>query len=207
MVGSGIMALRVDNSRRIPIEKAASLDEIEAAITTLTPEQLTALMAFANWRVRGLGYKKAGRDGSDLLQEAITSICSGIRRWDRDKVNFLNLLKGAVRSISDNWRRATDDDEARLETDVVRVSSSGQEINPMLQVTTPALDGRRHQKAKQDLEFIENLLVQRETAALIFMASWDGLSGPEIRAELNLSIREYETEVRWIRRTVKAAFG
>jgi hypothetical protein len=76
----------------------------------------------------------------------------------------------------------------------------------MQQLTTSSLDGRRQQKAKQDLEFIEKLVEKRELAALIVLAWQDQMNGTEIQEEFNLTKQQYETEVKWIYRTVRAAF-
>jgi hypothetical protein len=90
-------------SRRIPEEKAATLDEVRAAIENLMPEQLLRLKKYARQRIRGLGRASMGRDHKDLLQEAITATLDpDRRRWNKGAVDFVGHLIGAMRSIADD---------------------------------------------------------------------------------------------------------
>jgi hypothetical protein len=197
-------------SRRIPEEQAASLEEIEVAISALTKDQLHRLRAFAHWRVERLGRASLGRSEEDLLQEAVKSICIGAnsatngRRWNKDAVDFFGFLIGVIKSISSHWREQFDDDEAWLESDVICKNSDGVEQNPMLNVTSPANDGRRATWARHYVEHIEKIISVRPLAALILEGMKDCMTGPEIKDALNLSKKDYETEMKWIRRTVRA---
>lgn len=197
-------------SRRIPKEQAASPEEIEIAISALTDNQLQRLRAFARWRVEGLERASLGRSGEDLLQEAIKSICIGAnsategRRWNKDAVDFFGFLIGVIKSISSHWREQFDDDEAWLEADVTHKNPDGGEQNPMLDATSLANDGRRATWAKHYVEHIERIISERPLAALILEGMKDRMTGPEIKEALNLSQNDYETEMRWIRRTVRA---
>jgi hypothetical protein len=204
------MKANPNTSRRIPEEQAASLEEIEIAISDLTENQLRRLMAFARRRIERLGRASLGRSGEDLLQEAMNSICIGAnsategRRWNKDTVDFFGFLIGAIRSVSSHWLEQFDDDEAWLETDVISRNPDGGEHNPMLNVTSPANDGRRATWAKHYVEHIEKIISERPLAALILEGMKDRMTGPEIREALDLSQKDYETEMKWIRRTVRA---
>lgn len=197
-------------SRRIPEEQAASLEEIEGAISALTKEQLRQLRAFAHWRIEWLGRARLGRSEEDLLQDALNSLCIGAnsatkgRRWNKDAVDFFGFLIGAIRSISSHWREQFDKDEAWLEADVIHKSPDGEEQNPLLDATSPTNDGRRVTEAKHHVEHIEKIVSMRPLAALIIEGMKDRMTGPEIKEALSLSQNEYETEMRWIRRTVRA---
>lgn len=200
------MKTSTENSRRIPPEKAASVDEINEAINSLTSAQLQRLKSYARWRVKGLGRKKTGRDWEDLLHETIAAFYSDTRRWNKEKVDFVRAMTEAMRSVSDNWRRTFDEDEPRLESEIITTSDSGEESNPMSSIAAPDLNTQRKLEAKRDVEIIENMLSKRETASLILMEWRDNMTGTEIQADLGISQKEYETEVKWIRRTVRAAF-
>lgn len=191
-------------SRRVPEEKAASEDEIVAAIEALTDDKLRRLRQYARSRISILKRKALGRSHADLLQEAITDTLSGDRRWNKDAVNFPGHLTGAMRSISWKWGKQFDSDEPYLESEVVRTSPDGKETNPMLNATSPALDARRVTAAKEDLEHVEKLVNDRPLAALIVAGMCDKMTGPDIKEELEISQTQLETEMRWVRRTLHA---
>lgn len=198
--------MATENSRSIPPEKAASVDEINDAIVALTAEDLKRLEKYAKWRIKGLGKKKTGRTWEDLLNEAVTAFCSDTRRWVKEKVDFVKAMTEAMRSISDNWQRTFDKDEPRLEADLITTSDFGQESNPLLMVAAPNWNTEKELEAKKQIEFIENLVSERALASLI-VAGWkDKMSGAEIKTELEISQADYDKEIKWIRRTARAAF-
>jgi DNA-directed RNA polymerase specialized sigma24 family protein len=98
-------ALGIGMARRVPKEDAATLDQVEEAIVALSAADLVRLNRYARLLAQGLGQAAKGRDHEDLLQEALTSVCSDDgRRWNPAKVDFVGFLKGAIKSISSNWR-------------------------------------------------------------------------------------------------------
>ncbi len=198
--------MATENSRRISPEKAASMDEINDAIVSLTAEDLKRLEKYSRWRIKGLGRKKMGRTWEDLLNEAVTAFCSDTRRWVKENVDFVKAMTEAMRSISDNWRRTYDEDEPQLEADLLTTSNSGQESNPLSSVASSNWDKQNELEAQNDIEIIENLVNNRALASLI-VAGWkDNMTGTEIRNELEISQADYDKEVKWIRRTVRANF-
>ncbi len=200
------MEVATENSRRIPPEKAASVDEINDAITSLTAEEIKRLEKFARWRIKGLGRKKMGRNWEVLLNEAVVAFCSDTRRWDKERVDFVRAMTQAMRSISDNWRRTFDEDEPRLESEMITTSLYGEESNPLSMVAAPNWNKQKELEAQKDIEIIESLMSKRVLASLI-VAGWkDIMTGAEIRKELDISQEDYDKEVKWIRRTVRAAF-
>jgi gas vesicle protein len=206
--------MAAENSRRIPTDKAASFDEITDAVNSLTPVQLKRLEKYAKWRIAGLGRKKTGRSWEDLFQEAIKSFCSEDgRRWNKEKVDFVKALTEAMRSISDSWKRSFDENEHYLESELTTTSLSGQKVNPLLAIPaqTPSPEtrlevGEEAEAARQKVEIIEALVAKRELASLIIAGMKEEMSGTEIRQLLEISKTQYETEMTWIRRTVRAAF-
>lgn len=200
------MKVATENSRRIPLEKAASIDEINDAIASLTAEQLKRLEKFARWRIKGLGRKKMGRTWEVLLNEAVVAFCSDTRRWDKERVDFVGAMTQAMRSIFDNWRRTFDEDEPLLESEMVTTLPTGEESNPLFIVAAPHWNKQNELEAKKDVQIIENLMSKRALASLI-VAGWkDKMTEAEIRTELEISQEDYNKEVKWIRRTVRAAF-
>ena len=185
------------------MEKAAGLEEIAAAVESLTGEDLWRLGKYARWRIRGLGRAAQGCDYEDLLREAIAATCDPERRrWNKAEVPFARHLKGVMQSISSHWREKFDD-EAVLEADAIRVGKDGEEINPLLNVASPLPDAELALAAKEQLAQIETLVADRPLAALIVAGMRDRMSGPEIKELLGISQKEYETEMRWLRRNVR----
>ena len=129
-----------NTSRRIPEDKAASPDEIYAAIEALTRQETGQLLQYARWRVRGLGRRSLGQNHEDLLQEAQTATLDDRRRWNKESVSFFTHLIGTMRSISNHWRERFDPSEAYLASEVMDISSAGEETDPMLKVASSAPD-------------------------------------------------------------------
>lgn len=204
VIASSDMKSNKQASRRVPPEKAASLEEISAAVESLSEEDLWRLEKFARYRLRGIGRVAMGRDHEDLLREAIAATCDPERRrWKIDAVSFVQHLKGVMRSISSHWREGFDKEEAVLEADAIRINESGKEINPLLEAESRLPDTERSLAAKEELSQIEKLVADRPLAALIVGGMREELSGSEIKQLLGISQTEYETEMKWLRRNVR----
>jgi DNA-directed RNA polymerase specialized sigma24 family protein len=193
-----------NTSRRIPEDKAASHDEINAAIDALTDQDNGWLLQYARWRVRGIGRKSRGQDYEDLLQEAITATLSDRRRWNKESVSFFNHLIGAMRSISNHWGQRFDSSEVYLASELITISPKGEEIDPMLEVVSPAPDVEDETIARDEVIRIQNLMAERPLAWLIMDGLIDRMTGPEIQKALEITQTQYETELKWLRRNVKA---
>lgn len=191
-------------SRRVPESSAASGEDVAAAIEALTEQELRRLKQYARSRILILNRRASGRNHHDLLQQAVTDTLSGERRWNKEAVDFLGHLVGAMRSIAWKWGKQFDADEPHLESESIRTGPSGKEYNPVLNATSPALDARRVAAAKAQLEHVESLVAGRPLAALIVAGMCDKMTGPEIKQELEISQTQLETEMRWVRRTLRA---
>lgn len=191
-------------SRRIPDDKAASRDEIVAALAALTRSEHLRLERYARWRVRGLWRAAQGRDWEDLLREAVAATYEGTRRWNKESVDFTRYLIGVMWSISSRWREKFDPDEAFLASEVVRISPEGKASNPMLSVASPVADPERELAAKEEVEWIESIASRNSLAWLIMDGLRNGMSGPEIRELLEVSQKDYETAFKWLRRNICA---
>lgn len=199
--------MATEHSRRIPIEKAATHDEIIDAVTSLSRTELKKLQKYARWRIRGLGRASLRRDWQDLFNETVEAFCDEDgRRWDKERVDFVKAFKEAMRSISSNWKQSFDESEARLESELVTTSSEGNESNPFLEAAALGIDNQKYLENKEKIEIIEELLSERDLATLILMGMKKQMTGTEIREDLGITETEYETEMTWIRRTVRRAF-
>lgn len=190
-------------SRRVPDDKAATPEEIQAAIEALAPAELLRLREFAGWRVAGLGRKALGQNHDDLLGEAITRTLAGDRRWNKLSVNFAGHLMGVMRSISTHWKEQFDSDEPHLESELTHVSPEGEVWNPLMRVDSAAPNPERILDARQQVEEIERLFAEDTVASLIIQGLREGMSGPDLRADLELSQTEYDTAMKRIRRKVR----
>ena len=189
-------------SRRIPEEKAATVQEIREAIEALTPGELLRLEKYARWRIRGLGRKAAGRSHEDLLGEAMTATLAGERRWNRERVDFFGHLKGAVRSISDNWNRKTGGEDTYLEAECIGPESKV-EASPLRRAPSLQSDGERRLGAHQMLLRIEALFVDDPLVLSIIAQLGEGMNGPEIQGNLGISKKNFETAMKRMRRKVR----
>lgn len=187
------------------MENASSREEVVAAIEALTREQHLRLERFARWRMRGLGRAAQGRDWEDLVGEAIAATYEGRRRWSKGSVDFFQHLIGVIRSISSHWRDQFNPDEAFFESEVIRVTPQGKTANPMVEVASPAADPEHAHAGKEEVKRIAQIASNNPLAWLILDGLSDGMTGPEIREALDVSQREYETAMKWLRRNIRRA--
>lgn len=199
--------MATENSRRIPLEKAATHDEIIEAIGRLSPADLKKLQKFGIWRMRGLGRAAQNRDWQDLFNSTVEAFCDEDgRRWDKERVDFVKAFREAMRSISSNWKQSIPKNEAKLESELITTSATGEESNPLSEVAELDVNIHKGLENKEMLEAIKTLLSERELAPLILLGMKDEMTGKEIREDLGITENQYETEMTWIRRKVRAAF-
>lgn len=192
-------------SRRVPPEKAATLNEILMAIELLSEIQFVRLEKYAAFKIKGLGRTALGRDAKDLLQQAITdTLDEDIRRWNKS-VDFERHLKGAIRSIASKWRNQSDEDEqeVRLESEILRTNSDGQLDNPMLAARSTDPSPERQLDVRQQLEGLRQLLDGDVVALDVFDGLRGRMTGPEIQEALGLTQTQYETVMRRIYRKAR----
>jgi hypothetical protein len=190
-------------SRRVPEERAATREEVVTAVEAITPRELRRLERYARRRIFGLRRAARGRDWEDLLREAVADTYEGSRRWNKESVDFSRHLIGAMRSISSHWRDQFDPGEAFSESEVTHVSPEGKLTNPMLEAASPAADPERELEAKQEVERIGGIASKNPLAWLIMDGWRGGMTGPEIREALEVSQKDYETALKWLRRNVR----
>lgn len=192
--------------RRVPEEKAASAEEVRAAIEGLSVAQLVRFKRYAEWKIKGLGRRGLGRGHVDLLQEAITSTLAGDRHWNKT-VDFSRHLLGAMSSIASNWAKKVDPAEARLESELIHQNAEGKEVNPLVSVPAPDPSPERQVSVKQQFEEIEKLLAGDQVAKEVFGGLRARMTGPEIQEALGISKTEFETTVKRIYRRARAILG
>ena len=187
-----------NNPRRIPEEKSATHEELTAAINGITENERRKLNKAAAYRMRGLGPAALNRDFQDLFNETVLSFLKPDgRKWKKDEIDIVRTLNEAMRSVASNWwqeykRKAAiqtpltigrDDDPAEV---LGNIPDSGESIQYRLETD------QLHAAMKVQLDEINEIVEKREKAALIVMSMGDGLDGPQIRAELELTVQQHD---------------
>jgi DNA-directed RNA polymerase specialized sigma24 family protein len=187
------------SSRRVPVERAASPEEVRAAIDALSEADRLRLDAFAVWRIRGLGRRACGRTHEDLLSETVLATLDGTRSWNREKVDFLGYLIGAMRSISDNWGKRFKEAEPVLEADLGRDDASRSALD---RVASQDLSPEEEIEVKQQHEAIRRLFADDPVVTLIILEIEEGTKFSEIREKHDLEENELFAALKRIRRRI-----
>ena len=193
--------------RRVPEERAATPDEVRAALDALGEADLVRLEKFARYRIRGLGRKAKGRDHDDLLGEGIQdTLDQAKRKWNKD-VSFVRHLIGAMRSISSHWREQFDAEEPLLESEVLQTTEEGKVLSPLDLVDSGAPGAERILAAKEEVERIEKAVADDKVVSDILGGLRAEMSPRDIRDVLGLSVTQYETAMKRFRRHVWPSVG
>jgi hypothetical protein len=143
---------------RTPQGRRATKDEVFATIEALTPGELLKLKCFAAWRIRGLGRACCGRTWEDLLSEAKLSSLRGAashlgRCWNRN-VDLVTHLAGAMRSISNHWKRDFNEQEAVLESEIVTCEEKDDSTSRLKNAVSEYPSQEREVAARQEWDLI-----------------------------------------------------
>lgn len=185
------------SSRRVPDEEAASSNEVMAALESLSHGECLRLERYAQSRLGSLGRGSMSCDASALLSEAIRATCEGERTWHKTSVNFFGHLIGVIRSKSSHLHKKSAANKTYLESDVISDTGSPVENSPSQSPNQEAT-----LLANEAVERIESAVGERPVAWVIMEALRDGMNRAEIMKEFQVSETEYDTNLRWLRRTV-----
>jgi CheY-like chemotaxis protein len=182
----------------------ATRDEIEEAIEKLTPGQLLRLQLFADRMAQRLGAAARGRDGYDLLQEALLLTFEGAkgsngRHWKKG-VDFCTHLEGAVKSKADNWKhKRTLELQAYKACESIKRDSEGEEFSLLEKL--PSRDKAADQSliAREQAERILRVFEGDEAATMVLCGWSEGITGCELMTECELTKQQYEAAVKRIR--------
>lgn len=181
-----------------PTEDVASREEVVQALQSLSKADLLRLKQLAKLRCVGLHVM----DWEDLLNEAITRILAGSRRWPR-QVPFLAFMAQTFRSIaSEEWRR--------LELANTTSESDLGDSHDSRALESAALDPihpGREVLARKALEEIEALFQGDPSAMAILQGFAQGYTPDEIMGQNGFSSTQYATLQRRIRRKLSKHFS
>jgi len=123
----------------VPEKRVASFEEVRAAITALSATDIHLLLKFADYQVFKAHGKSGSVEGFDLLNEAFERLLAESRTWNRNKVEFMALLFGAMRSIADSWRRkqASPTEGAVLFSSMLKQNDDGEVYDPTQDLRSP----------------------------------------------------------------------
>lgn len=202
-----------------PQPQPAARGEIDHAIEALTEEDTERIEQTALNRIYRIGRAANGRSHNDLMQEALTRILDGKRQWYKDRVSFPDFLIGAIYSIASEWagqreRNAEDPDYAALESALSKTDEDQKTISPFdalqdtrLNPEEGLINAEEEDEKRAKVEEILAAFKEDEKASIILMGFEDGMEGPEIRAEFQMSEKEYRTTMTRIRRRVGKMMG
>lgn len=194
-------------SRKIPEERAATPEEVHAALEALTPTDWYRLRKFAGYYVFLLGEKAGERLADDLLSEAFTRFLDRTRKWDKSKVDFRGVLFGAIESISDSWsRKKTTPTEAPvLASSLVVKDEDGAPSDPAEAFQSTAVGAPQMLVYKQTLDEIDALFADDPEVRMVLVAFREGYDAPGVRELWGFTQKQYNAIVVRMRRNIEKA--
>jgi|SRR6185312_6631102 len=194
-------------ARNITEERAATPEEVHAAIEALTPTDWYRLRKFAEYYIFLLGQKAADRRADDLLNEAFTRFLERTRKWDKSKVNFMGVLFGAIESISDSWSRkkTTPTESPVLASSLVVEDEDGLLSDPAEAFPSTSVSAPQMLIYKQTLDRIDALFTDDTEVQMVLEAFRDGYDPPGIRELWEFTQKQYNAIVVRMRRKIEKA--
>jgi DNA-directed RNA polymerase specialized sigma24 family protein len=195
------------NPRQVPEERAASPDEIRAAIDALSKTDWYRLAKFADYHIFLLGERAGDHRGDDLLNEAFLRLLQRSRKWDKTKVGFMGLLYGIIQSIADSWLRKKDSptEAPTLASSLIRENEEGELSDPSEEFQSTAPDAAHALVCGEALTRIDALLSDDQEIQMVLEGLREGLHPPAIREIWNFSKEKYNATVVRMRRHLEKA--
>jgi len=177
--------------------------EVDRMLEMLTTAELLKLQRFADFRVRGLGRAADGRTGKDLLGEAVVRTLTGAedtqkgRHWNKN-VDFVQHLAGAIRSISNCWKRHCKE-EVYLVSELVIHDVEGQEYSPLDNLASEQVAADQCLIEKDEESRVLATFKDDSDATHVLQGLLNGLKKHEIMLRYGLGEKQYAAVVKRIR--------
>jgi DNA-directed RNA polymerase specialized sigma24 family protein len=169
--------------------------ETVLALGTVSKMELLRLKTIARVYARGLPPDVAW---DDLLQEALTRIILGARRQP-EGVAMVSFVAGVMRSLrAEHWRRVLKGSPGHDAVRIDRMGDGSREVD----LRDPSPGPERSLSAQQEIRAIECLFADDPVILKIMAGLGQGLSAAQIRAALKISITDYDSARRRMRRTL-----
>jgi len=188
------MPVRTSSAAK-PLETA---DRLAQAFGCLSEQDLVRLKRLAQLRSFGL----IALDWQDLLQESIVRVLAGSRHWPAD-VPLMAFLAQTMRSIAnEEWasparQRMTNESDFGIRT----AQSSDSEVT-INDIAVEEVDPERLILARNSIAHIETIFKDDAEALAILRGFAQGNSPDEIRQEASLTLTNYESAQKRIRRKI-----
>lgn len=164
--------------------------DVGAALAALSDDDLLRLRALARLRARGL---PSGVAWSDLLHEAMLRALEGTRRWPPG-VPLLAFLAGIMRSLcNEQWRRRRRENPLPQPGEAAAMALVGAASDD---------DPERAYAATEALAAVDRLFASDPVALKVIAGLTHGLGAEEIQRLYGLSVVEYDTARRRMRRAL-----
>lgn len=182
-----------------PQSDLASPHEVQMALARLSTADLLRIKQLAKLRAAGL----TTVDWQDLLNEAISRILAGTRRWPRS-VPLVAFLAQTMRSVaSEEWRRINQDREI-LESDLAP-TKQGSPV-ALAEIAVDPVDPERETMARRTIGEIQRLFRDDHEAIEVLHGMARGLAPDEIQSEAGMSETQYASAQKRIRRCLARHF-
>lgn len=193
--------------RKVPEERAATPDEIRAAIEALSKADWYRLRRFADYYIVLLGDKAGDRCGDDLLNEALMRLLHRSRKWDKSKVGFLGFLYGAMESIANSWQRkkVSPTEAPTLASSLVTENDDGELSDPAEEFQSTAADPVQMLAYEQTLSQIDALFADDPEVQMVIEALAERYDPPGIRELWGFSQKQYNAIIVRMRRRIERA--
>lgn len=184
---------------------AATLDQIEDAIESLTDADWARLRKMANANLWGTRLD----DPEELVNETLERLISGSRTWSTGMV-FIPWMRSAMKSVADGLRNRK---AAKLEATATDLTNDcdpeaapevfgSEEATPLHLILTE----EARVMAESNLARIEAHFKGNQTVELILMGIEDSLKPEEVREIGGLTLTQYETARKQLRRGLDRLF-
>lgn len=170
--------------------------EVRAALAALSPADWHRVRIAAERRSAGVG----GWTPEDLLQEVMTVLLEGKRRWPRD-VHPVTVLAKAMQSIASNARSRNQNGPIDEGSSIEPHESD--DPRPAVLGTLPTTP-EDEVSSKQRLNAVFEAVKGDEDAELLLLAWADGLRGADAMAELDWNDKKHDAARKRLMRKLRA---